>query len=162
MTPSQSCETFLCRSPGDQAFLLLRHESKILSATLSHLHCLQRHQRGRLVSSSLPGADPSARSPPLLSNLSLEARTTPPSTSRRQTLKNRKGDQRGGSEWEPIKILLQELDLNPKITSKDTHTNLSRSNSHSGPTDLRNKFRTKTPKEHTSKLSGKNHGTLSN
>jgi hypothetical protein len=49
-------------------------------------------------------------------------------------------NQRGGSEWEPIKILLQELDLRPKVTSKDLYTNLPRSRSHNGPTDPGNKL----------------------
>jgi hypothetical protein len=49
-------------------------------------------------------------------------------------------NQRGGNEWEPIKILLQELDLWPKVTSKDLYTNLPRSRSHNGPTDPRNKL----------------------
>jgi hypothetical protein len=46
----------------------------------------------------------------------------------------------GGSEWEPIKNLLQKLDLRPKVTSKDLYTNLPRSRSHNGPTDPRNKL----------------------
>jgi hypothetical protein len=33
----------------------------------------------------------------------------------RYQLKDRIGDQRGGSEWEPKKILLKELGLCPKI-----------------------------------------------
>jgi hypothetical protein len=36
-------------------------------------------------------------------------------------LKDRIGDQRGGSEWEPIKILLKELGLCPKFKSR-SHT----------------------------------------
>jgi hypothetical protein len=46
----------------------------------------------------------------------------------------------GVSEWESIKILLEELDLWPKVTSKDLYTNLPRSRSHNGPTDPRNKL----------------------
>jgi hypothetical protein len=54
-------------------------------------------------------------------------------------VKDRLGDQRGGSEWEPIKILLQrELGLCPKFTTKDSHTSLSRSRSHNRPTNPRN------------------------
>jgi hypothetical protein len=37
-------------------------------------------------------------------------------------LKDQFGDKRGGSEWEPIKILLKELGLCPKIKSR-SHTN---------------------------------------
>jgi hypothetical protein len=46
----------------------------------------------------------------------------------------------GGSEWEPIKIHLQELDFWAKVTSKDHYTNLLRSRSHNGPTDPKNKL----------------------
>jgi hypothetical protein len=59
---------------------------------------------------------------------------------RQRRLKDRNGEPEGGSEWEPIKILLQELDLGPKVTSKDLYTNLPRSRSHNGPTDPRNKL----------------------
>jgi hypothetical protein len=55
-------------------------------------------------------------------------------------VKDRISDWRGGSEWEAIKILLQELSLYPKITSKESRTNLPTSRSHNGPTDPRNRL----------------------
>ena len=54
-------------------------------------------------------------------------------------MKDRDGDQRGGSEWEPIKILSkEELGLYPKITSKRPPQVLSRSRSNHSATDPRN------------------------
>jgi hypothetical protein len=73
--------------------------------------------------------------------------------SRLTQLKNRLGDQRGGSEWEPIKILLRrvELGLCPKSTTKDSHTSLPRSRSHNGLTNPRNKSQTNPTRKHNSK-----------
>jgi hypothetical protein len=53
-------------------------------------------------------------------------------------LKDRRPE--GGSEWELIKILLEELGLYPKITSEEFRTQLPRSRSHNRPTDPRNKL----------------------
>ena len=54
-------------------------------------------------------------------------------------MKDRDGDQRGGSEWEPIKILSkEELGLYPKITSKRPPQVLSRSRSNQSATNPRN------------------------
>ena len=52
---------------------------------------------------------------------------------------DRDGDERGGSEWEPIKILFQrELGLCSEITSKCPPHVLSRSRSNHCATDLKN------------------------
>jgi hypothetical protein len=39
------------------------------------------------------------------------------------SMKDRLGNQRGGSEWEPIKILLKELGLCPNPQLQKSHTN---------------------------------------
>jgi hypothetical protein len=71
-------------------------------------------------------------------------------------MKDRLGDQRGGSEWEPIKILLggYELGLYPKFTTTDSHTSFPRSCSHNGPTNPRNKPQLNPTRKHNSKSKG--------
>jgi hypothetical protein len=50
-----------------------------------------------------------------------------------------RGGRGRGSEREPIKILVKELDLCPKVASKDLYTNLPRLRSHNTPTNPKNK-----------------------
>jgi hypothetical protein len=70
-------------------------------------------------------------------------------------VKDRLGDQRGGSEWEPIKILLlRELRQYPKFTTKDSHTSLPRSRSHNGRTNPRNKPQTIPKWKHEARTKG--------
>jgi hypothetical protein len=48
----------------------------------------------------------------------------------------------------------RELGLYPKFTTKDSHTSLPRSRSHSGPTNPRNKLQTITKRKHNSRSKG--------
>jgi hypothetical protein len=48
----------------------------------------------------------------------------------------------------------KELGLYPKFTTKDSHTSLSRSRSHTGPTNPRNKPQTIPKRKHDSKSKG--------
>jgi hypothetical protein len=57
----------------------------------------------------------------------------------------------GGSEWESIKISPTQNRLSPKLTTKDSHTNLSRSCSHSRPTNPRNKSKLYAKWKHNSR-----------
>jgi hypothetical protein len=76
--------------------------------------------------------------------------------SRSGQLKDRLGDQRGG-EWmgaDKNSSPKRELDLNPKFTTKDSHTSLPRSRSHDRRTNPRNKPQTIPKRKHKPRSKG--------